>query len=183
MLVPLIIFLLSSTWFEYKFLCSGIVFLIASYTDFLDGNLARKNNIITNFGQIMDPMADKILVSAILIFFVGLGFVPALAAAVIILREFVITSVRFLVFQTSRRVVSANILGKLKTVSQMAAIITIFSVQSCLEISKISCNFIMQNLMFFEVLQSVLIWIAALLSLISGLVYIYLNRKSIISSF
>lgn len=183
MLVPLIIFLLSSTWFGYKFLCSGIVFLIASYTDFLDGNLARKNNIITDFGQIMDPMADKILVSAILIFFVGFGFVSALAAAVIILREFVITSVRFLVFQTSRRVVSANILGKLKTVSQMAAIITIFSVQSCLEIGKTSYNFIMQNLMFFEVLQSALIWIAALLSLVSGLVYIYLNRKSIISSF
>lgn len=183
MLVPLIIFLLSSTWFEYKFLCSGIVFLIASYTDFLDGNLARKNNIITDFGQIMDPMADKILISAILIFFVGFGFVPALASAVIILREFIVTSVRFLVFQTSRRVVSANILGKLKTVSQMAAIISIFSVQSCLEVSKTSCNFITQNLMFFEVLKLVLIWIAALLSLISGLVYIYLNRKSIISSF
>lgn len=183
MLVPLIIFLLSSTWFEYKFLCSGIVFLIASYTDFLDGNLARKNNIITDFGQIMDPMADKILISAILIFFVGFGFVPALTAAVIILREFIVTSVRFLVFQTSRRVVSANILGKLKTVSQMAAIIYIFSVQSCLEVSKTSCNFITQNFMFFEVLKLVLIWIAALLSLISGLVYIYLNRKSIISSF
>lgn len=183
MLVPLIIFLLSADWFEYKFLFAGIVFLIASYTDFLDGNLARKNNIITNFGQIMDPMADKILVSAILIFFVGMGFVPAMAAAVIILREFIITSVRFLVFQTSRRVVSANILGKLKTVSQMAAIITIFSVQSCLEISKTSCNLIMRNLMFFEILQSVLVWIAAILSFISGLVYIYLNRKSIVSSF
>lgn len=131
----------------------------------------------------MDPMADKILVSSVLISFVGLGLVDWLAVAIIIVRELVITSTRFLVLQGSGQVIPANIFGKLKTISQMVAILTIFSVQAFAELSSKNAFFTAENVGLFSVLGSILVWISAVFSVLSGITYIYANRRSIFSSF
>ena len=126
MLVPIIVFSLCSYNWKYNFLCAFIVFLLASYTDQLDGYIARKNNLITDFGKIMDPLADKILVSSVFICFTGMNLVPSIATVLIVCREFIVTSVRFLILEHENKVVAANIFGKLKTVSQIVAIIFVF---------------------------------------------------------
>lgn len=182
MIVPIVVLLLSLDNLEYKYLYSGIFFLIASYTDHLDGQIARKNNIVTDFGKIMDPLADKILVSSIFICFVGLGLVPSLAAAIIVVREFIVTSLRFLVLQGKGKVISANILGKLKTFTQIVSIMSIFVIQTYLDFSAKN-NFawtINQNALY--IFKDVLIWASVLFSCLSGASYIFLNRKFIVFS-
>ena len=175
MLVPFVVLFLICDCIEYRYLYSGILFLIASYTDYLDGKLARSNSMITDFGKIMDPLADKILIASILICFSGLNLIPILAVVIIISREFIITSLRFLILQNNGKVVPANILGKLKTVSQIAAIMFVFIVQSYLEFSKNSS-------LPIEILclQNVLVWISALFSILSGVSYVFSNKEYIV---
>ncbi len=178
-LVPLIAFLLTLESFNFKYLIAGILFLIASYTDYLDGKLARKNNLVTPFGQIMDPLADKILICSVMVCFVSDGLISALAAILIIFREFLVTSIRFLIFKSSGAVIPANILGKLKTISQMTSITVIFAVKALSEISSCFCDFASNNFAYIYILENILIWISVAFSCVSGIAYIYLNRKSI----
>ena len=84
-----------------KYLISGILFLIASYTDYLDGKIAREKNLVTAFGQIMDPLSDKILVLSVLICFLSLNLITGLPVILVIIREFLITSIRFLVLNNN----------------------------------------------------------------------------------
>lgn len=98
-----------------------IIFLIASFTDFLDGYIARKNNLITTFGKFLDPIADKLLVLAALIMLVEQGVVPAWIPVVISAREFIVSGIRMLAAGEGN-VIAASMLGKIKTVSQMIAI-------------------------------------------------------------
>ncbi len=180
MIVPIVVMFLLLDNLEYKYLYSGIFFLIASYTDHLDGKIARRDSIVTNFGKIMDPLADKILVSSIFICFVGLGLVPSLATIIIVVREFVVTSLRFLVLQNNGKVISASILGKLKTFTQIITIMSIFIVQTYLEISSKN-NFswaINQSALY--TLKDVLVWLSVVFSCLSGAVYVFSNRKFIV---
>ena len=101
---------------------SLIIFAIASFTDFLDGYLARKYNLISNYGKIMDPLADKLLVTAALVCMVQTGIVPAWMVIVILAREFAITGLRA-VAASEGTVIAAAWSGKIKTVTQMIAII------------------------------------------------------------
>lgn len=98
-----------------------IVFLLASFTDFLDGQIARKNNLVTDFGKFADPIADKLLVMSALVVFVGQSRLPSWACILMLAREFIISGFR-LVAAGSGKVIAAGWLGKVKTVSQMAAI-------------------------------------------------------------
>ena len=98
-----------------------IIFLIASFTDFLDGYLARKNNIVTTFGKFLDPIADKLLVLAALIMLVEQGIVPGWIPIIIAAREFIVSGIRMLAAGEGN-VIAASWLGKVKTVSQMVAI-------------------------------------------------------------
>lgn len=101
----------------------GIVFAVASFTDYLDGYLARKYNLVTSFGAFFDPMADKLLVAAALILLVEMGFVPAWTVIIIISRELLVTGLRVLLATHDGQVMAAALPGKIKTFTQMFAIL------------------------------------------------------------
>jgi len=103
-----------------NFICL-IIFLIASFTDFLDGYLARKNNQVTNFGKFLDPIADKLLVASALIMLVERRIIPAWIPIIILAREFIVSGIRMLAAGEGK-VIAASWYGKVKTVSQMIAI-------------------------------------------------------------
>ena len=108
------------------FIIMDIIFIIASLTDKLDGYLARKNNEITNFGKFLDPIADKILVVSAMLILVGVGKLPAWIPIIIITREFAVSGYRLIAVEQNRKVIAASVWGKLKTVTQMLAIILAF---------------------------------------------------------
>ena len=110
-----------------------LLFLAASYTDHLDGKIARSRNLITNFGKFMDPLADKILVISALVCFVSLGLINPWWVLIIIAREFLVTSLR-LVAADEGVVIAANKWGKVKTVSQIIAIALILAMQYAQEL-------------------------------------------------
>ncbi len=101
-----------------------VIFCVASFTDYLDGHIARKYNLVTNFGKFMDPLADKLLVSSALICMIELGFLPAWLVIIIISREFIITGFR-LIAAEGGLVIAASWWGKIKTVTQMLMIILV----------------------------------------------------------
>ena len=103
-----------------------IIFIVASITDQLDGHIARKTNQITTFGKFLDPIADKVLVITAMIILVQLGKLPAWIPAIVVFREFVISGYRLIAVQKGGKVIAANIWGKIKTVTQMIAIIVAF---------------------------------------------------------
>ena len=109
-----------------NFIIMDIIFIIASLTDKLDGYLARKNNEITNFGKFLDPIADKILVVSAMLILVGAGKLPAWIPIIIITREFAVSGYRLIAVEQNGKVIAASVWGKLKTVTQMLAIILAF---------------------------------------------------------
>ncbi|MCI5598393.1 MAG: CDP-diacylglycerol--glycerol-3-phosphate 3-phosphatidyltransferase [Ruminococcus sp.] len=136
-----------------------IIFMAASFTDYLDGHLARKYNLVTNFGKFMDPLADKLLVSAALISMVSLGDIPAWIVIIIISREFIITGFRLIAVENGI-VIAASWWGKIKTVSQMIMIIVVLS-----GIGGVAGH----------ALGRILIYVAAFFTVVSGVDYIIKN--------
>ena len=102
------------------------IFIIASITDNLDGRIARKRNLVTNFGKFLDPIADKILVITALIMLVEMGRLPAWIPSIVIFREFLVSGYRLVAAQSEGKVIAASIWGKIKTTTQMIAIILAF---------------------------------------------------------
>ena len=109
-----------------ELLVINLIFIIASITDKLDGYLARKNNQITTFGKFLDPIADKILVLAAMMMLVEFGKLPAWIPIIVLFREFVVSGYRLIASQNGGEVIAASNWGKLKTVTQMVAIIAAF---------------------------------------------------------
>ena len=144
------------------------IFIIASLTDMLDGKIARRDNLITNFGKLMDPLADKILVVSALICMVRLDLASTVCVLLIMVREFAITSIRLLAVEQGR-VIAANNWGKLKTVSQMVAIIAILLMQYI-------GTFVPAALPGMTLAGQVLIVIATFFTVVSGVIYIKDNR-------
>ena len=101
------------------------IFIVASLTDFLDGYLARKNNIVTDFGKFMDPLADKVLVFAAMMWFVELGIMPAWAVLIVSVREFAVTALR-LIAVGDGVVIAAGKSGKVKTATTMVCLVAMF---------------------------------------------------------
>ena len=181
LLVPLFMLALLNKAVPVHFLWALLIFCIAAITDCIDGKIARKQGIVTDFGKFLDPLADKILVMAAFICFVQLGFAGATAVVIILFREFAVTSVR-LVAANNGKVVAANMWGKAKTVTQMLAIISIIAMQAFLEISAgklITLSTAAQLGDMFAVVSSVLLWISVIATVISGCVYIWQNRELI----
>ena len=134
------------------------IFVVASLTDFLDGYLARKYHLVSNFGKFMDPLADKLLVSAAMICLVEMGRLPAWVVIIIISREFIISGFR-LIASDNGVVIAASYWGKFKTVFQMAMIIAL--------ICDLGGYFVM--------LETALIWISLILTIVSLIDYIVKN--------
>ena len=109
-----------------SFLIMDFIFIIASITDKLDGSIARKRNLITTFGKFLDPIADKILVLAALIILVEQGKLPGWIPIIVLFREFVVSGYRLVAVGNGGQIIAASIWGKLKTVTQMIAIILAF---------------------------------------------------------
>jgi len=142
----------------YRYIALGI-FIIASATDALDGYVARKYNMITDFGKLMDPLADKILVSSALIILIELGNISSWIVSIVIAREFIISGIR-LIATEKNIIIAASPLGKLKTVSQMLSVILmLLSIEAISFITDIS------------------VWLMCILSVVSLLDYIIKNKK------
>lgn len=136
---------------------SLVIFGIASITDLIDGHIARKYNLITNFGKFLDPLADKMLVMAAIVCFASLGWIDVIAVVIILSREFMVSALR-LVVANDGVVVPAGIWGKLKTCVTMIALAVIMLAE-CLGFH-------------FFVFNEILIWISTALTIISGLQYL-----------
>lgn len=155
-----LLFLLTDLLGETGRYVALVIFCAASFTDYLDGYIARKNNLVTNFGKFMDPLADKLLVSAALIAFIELGKLSAVIVIIIISREFIISGFR-LVASDSGVVIAASYWGKFKTVSQMIMIILlILDIQNPI----------------FAMLTNAFVYIALILTVVSLIDYLIKNK-------
>ncbi|HFI2692149.1 TPA: CDP-diacylglycerol--glycerol-3-phosphate 3-phosphatidyltransferase [Streptococcus suis] len=123
LVIPIFILLLTVWHSTVSHVLAALTFALASITDYLDGYLARKWQVVTNFGKFADPMADKILVMSAFIMLVELGFAPAWIVAIIICRELAVTGLRLLLVENGGTVLAAAMPGKIKTFSQMFAVI------------------------------------------------------------
>ena len=140
----------------YRYIAAAI-FIIASLTDLLDGNIARKYNLVTNFGKFMDPLADKLLVCSALICMIELGQLPAWMVLIIISREFIISGFR-LVASDNGVVIAASYWGKWKTTFQMISVVLLIL-----------------NIQALSVITAAAVWISLALTVISLLDYIIKN--------
>jgi len=139
---------------------AAAIFVLASFTDLLDGKIARKYNLVTNFGKFMDPLADKLLVCSALIALVDLDRIPAWVVIIIIAREFIISGFR-LVASDNGIVIAASYWGKFKTVFQMAMIIVLIA-----DLGGV-----------FDLIGEILIWAAVALTIISLIDYVWKNKQ------
>lgn len=161
--------------FPHKFIVSAFVFIIASLSDFIDGRLARKNNQITVFGKLLDPVADKMLTTAAMLAFMQMGLCSVWVVMVVLTREFAITSVR-LIASAQGVVIAANIWGKIKTACQMSFTVLILILGELQESFDI---FGYVSFITFEALSNILLWITAVLAVVSGVTYLAASRKAI----
>ena len=154
-----VVFMLTDLGGSYGKYIALAIFIAASLTDMLDGKIARKYNLVTNFGKFMDPLADKLLVCAAMICLVEMGRLPAWMVIVIISREFIISGFR-LVASDNGIVIAASWWGKSKTISQMIMIILLIA-----------------DIPALSVLNTVLIWVALILTVVSLIDYLVKNKN------
>lgn len=169
--------------FPYHYLVSLILFIAASLTDMIDGKMARKYNLITDFGKFLDPLADKMLTTA-----AYLGFICMYAdkysycwqitaiTFIVLFREFMVSSVRLVVVSSGGKVIAANMWGKAKTVSQMIGIILALLAYTLIG------DFGISNALFVNICDIVIIslfWISAVLCTVSGVIYLTASKDYI----
>lgn len=178
-LIPFFLLFLLNYCIPYHMTWALVIFAVASITDFLDGKIARKNNLVTTFGKFLDPLADKLLVMTALICFAFERFIDPIAVVLILSREFMVTGLR-LVVANEGVVVAAGIWGKLKTAFTMVALIAIMALQIFTHGEKGSPELSWVSPVFL--INEALIWIAVILTIISGGVYLKAYWKYIDSS-
>ncbi len=160
---------------EHGMMIAGIVFIIASLTDFFDGQIARRCNMITNLGKFLDSLADKMLVIAVLIAFVGIGRISSWLLMIIVLREFMVTGIRLMASKEGV-VMAAKMIGKVKTTTQMIAIIYLLFEPCILKACGMPYAYPLQ-VNTVTVIGDVLFYISVIMTVISGLDYLLKNRK------
>ncbi|MCV3314467.1 CDP-diacylglycerol--glycerol-3-phosphate 3-phosphatidyltransferase [Pediococcus ethanolidurans] len=156
------------TWFGTSIavtrVLAAIIFAVASLTDLADGKIARHNHLVTNFGKFADPLADKMLVMSAFIILVSLGKAPAWVIAIIVCRELAITGLRLLIVENNGQVMAAAMPGKIKTTSQMVAIILL----------------ILNNVLFTAIhipMATIMLYICLFFTIYSGIDYFVQNRN------
>lgn len=159
-MIPLFLFFLMTDIVPMSNYIALAIFIIASLTDMLDGRLARKNNLVTNFGKFMDPLADKLLVCSAMVAFIELGLMPAIVVIIIIAREFIISGIR-LIAAEKNVVIAAGMSGKIKTVVQM--------ITCCVLIAQLPFD-------FMRVVEQVGIYLSLILTIYSLIVYLIQNK-------
>lgn len=149
---------------------AAIIFIFASITDYLDGYIARRDQLVTNFGKFADPLADKILVASAMIMLVEIGRAPGWVIAVIIAREFAVTGLRLLLVESGGTVLAAAWPGKIKTVTQMLSIIFL----------------LLNDIPFGGIgfpIGMILLYVALFFTIYSGIDYFYNARKFFAGTF
>lgn len=146
-----------------NYIVAGVLFIIASITDFLDGNIARKNNLVTDFGKVMDAIADKVLVNGVLIILAYNGNIPLIIPVIIITRDTVVDSIK-MVAGSKGKAVGASIWGKLKTICMMVGLSLVFFSNIPFELIGFRLDYI-------------LLITATILSIYSGIQYFIVNKK------
>ena len=161
MTVVMVVFLLlegsACAWIAFVLFCA------AALTDWFDGRIARAQNLVTNFGKFMDPLADKILNYSVMILLIPEGLIPPVALVLILFREFVVAGIRQAGAEQGV-VIAANIWGKLKTLFQDLSLVAILFLRAL-------------GVGFLPALANVLLWICAALTIISGVIYVAQNAK------
>lgn len=154
----------------HRFLLSALIFALGAITDALDGRIARKNNIVTNFGKLLDPIADKMLVTAGLLAFMKDGLCSIWIVMIILTRDFAVTSVR-MIAASQNVVIPANIGGKIKTVMQMVSFIVVMLLCELTNVYKLGLN--------MGLISNILLGVTAAVAVVSGLIYIINGWKII----
>lgn len=162
----------SFSWYCYSdhTIAQALIFAVASITDFADGQIARKQKLVTNFGKFADPLADKMLVMTAFIILVQMGKVPAWVAAIIVCRELAVTGLRLIIVENDGKVMAAELPGKIKTMTQMFAILFLYLN---------NVFFINANIMIGEIL----LYICLFFTVYSGLDYFWKSRSIFADSF
>ena len=162
-------FLFKNILIDLRYLISGVLFIIASITDYYDGKLARKNNEVTNFGKLVDAIADKVLVNSVLIIFACQGFISAVVPVVIIVRDIIVDAIR-MICANNGKVQAAKLSGKIKTATLMIGIILTFFYNLPFQIwgYRVSDFFL---------------YFGTIMSIFSMCEYYYLNKKMIFLEF
>lgn len=166
--------------FKYHYTVSLILFVLASITDAIDGNMARKYNLVTSFGKFLDPLADKMLTTAAFLGFIsmyaGTKYCWQLTAItfIVLFREFAVSSVRLVVVSSGGKVIAANIWGKLKTVTQMVGIVlALFAYVLISDFGLVKIQTVC------DIIINVIFWISAVLCVISGVIYLSGSKEYI----
>ncbi len=175
-LVPVFLFLFLMDMIPGHYIAAFLVFVIASVTDFLDGYLARKHNLVTTFGKFLDPLADKMLVTVALLCLMEVGLCPTVAVAIIILRDTAVNALRLLAASEEGMVIAAAQSGRIKTATQMVVTSILLGVLG------ISDFIPAVNSSLFSMLANIACWILAAITLYSGIEYLYKNRHVFLKS-
>ena len=163
------------TWY----LVAGIIFAAASFTDFLDGHLARKWNMVTDFGKFADPLADKLLTTVAFIYMLRDGVCSPVVLCIILAREFAVSGLRMVAAGAKDgKVIAANMWGKVKTVLQMLSIIFYFFGMSIASMSATGAEQGVRQILVTSI-SMVLCWLVAAVTAISGIKYLWDNRSFI----
>jgi len=176
LLTVIFVIALNSSW-PYARTTALVIFLIAGLTDFIDGEIARRYGIITNFGKLMDPLVDKIMLAAAFISLVPLKAVPAWAATTIVARDFLITGLR-LMASAKGRILPAESLGKHKTSWQVITVLFFLGLFSASEL-RFANEESVWWLRAWNQAGPILVWITVALTLYSGVAYAWRHRELI----
>jgi CDP-diacylglycerol--glycerol-3-phosphate 3-phosphatidyltransferase/cardiolipin synthase len=161
---------------SYGMIVAAAVFIIASFTDMFDGKIARKYNLITDLGKFLDSLADKILVISIMLAFIGLGRISAWAVMIIILREFAVSGLR-MIAAAKGEVIAAKMIGKVKTVIQMIALIYLMFEPLLLKIFGLGFNGYPVEINAVTIIGDVLFGICVIMTIVSGVDYLIKGKQ------
>lgn len=177
LLIPIFIVFAAVDSIPYRFFIAGVVFAAASFTDFLDGHIARKQNLVTDFGKFADPLADKILTTVAFLYMMADGVCSPLVLAIILTREFAVSGVRMVAAGSKEgKVIAANIWGKAKTVLQMLTIVFYYFAMG---LYTLNTPWDPNSAGMPETATYILCWLVAALTAVSGVQYIWSNRHFI----